>query len=88
MKDCSTPFPKPFVELLEPAIPKNHRVLSELTDIPQKTIVSKEVSLPKRRKFNPEFKHGAVEQACQPSVCCAQMASDLPAPDKLTVNVS
>ena len=31
----------------------------------------------KRRKFSPEFKHGAVEQASQPGVNCAQVAREL-----------
>ena len=31
----------------------------------------------KRRKFSPEFKRGAVEQACQPGVSCAQVAREL-----------
>mgnify|MGYP000627823550 CR=1 FL=1 len=31
----------------------------------------------KRRKFSPEFKRGAVEQACQPDVSCAQVAREL-----------
>lgn len=31
----------------------------------------------KRRKFSPEFKRGAVEQACQPGVSCAQIAREL-----------
>jgi transposase len=33
--------------------------------------------MPKRRKFSPEFKRGAVEQACQPDVSCAQVAREL-----------
>lgn len=33
--------------------------------------------MPKRRKFSPEFKRGAVEQACQPNVSCAQVAREL-----------
>jgi len=31
----------------------------------------------KRRKFSPEFKHGAVEQTKQPGVNCAQIAREL-----------
>ena len=31
----------------------------------------------KRRKFSPEFKQGAVEQASQPGVNCAQVAREL-----------
>ncbi len=31
----------------------------------------------KRRKFSPEFKRGAVEQASQPGVSCAQVAREL-----------
>lgn len=31
----------------------------------------------KRRKFSPEFKRGAVEQASQPGVTCAQVAREL-----------
>ncbi|MBF0647188.1 IS3 family transposase, partial [Desulfuromonas acetoxidans] len=31
----------------------------------------------KRRKFSQEFKRGAVEQACQPNVSCAQVAREL-----------
>ena len=31
----------------------------------------------KRRKFSPEFKRGAVEQARQPGVSCAQVAREL-----------
>jgi transposase len=31
----------------------------------------------KRRKFSSEFKRGAVEQACQPGVSCAQVAREL-----------
>ncbi len=31
----------------------------------------------KRRKFSPEFKQGAVEQARQPGVSCAQVAREL-----------
>ena len=31
----------------------------------------------KRRKFSPEFKQGAVEQASQPGVSCAQIAREL-----------
>jgi len=31
----------------------------------------------KRRRFSPEFKRGAVEQACQPGVSCAQVAREL-----------
>ena len=33
--------------------------------------------MPKRRKFSPEFKKGAVEQAYQPGVSCAQVAREL-----------
>ena len=33
--------------------------------------------MPKRRKFSPEFKKGAVEQARQPNVSCAQVAREL-----------
>lgn len=33
--------------------------------------------MPKRRKFSPEFKRGAVEQASQPGVSCAQVAREL-----------
>lgn len=37
----------------------------------------------KRRKFSAEFKRGAVEQASQPGVSCAQV--ELPTPqDRLT----
>jgi transposase len=31
----------------------------------------------KRRKFSPEFKQGAVEQARQPGVSCSQVAREL-----------
>ncbi len=31
----------------------------------------------KRRKYSPEFKHGAVEQTRQPGVSCAQVAREL-----------
>lgn len=31
----------------------------------------------KRRKFSPEFKQGAVEQARQPGISCAQVAREL-----------
>ena len=31
----------------------------------------------KRRKYSPEFKRGAVEQASQPGVRCAQVAREL-----------
>jgi transposase len=31
----------------------------------------------KRRKFSPEFKRGAIEQARQPGVTCAQVAREL-----------
>lgn len=31
----------------------------------------------KRRKFSAEFKRGAVEQASQPDVSCAQVAREL-----------
>ena len=31
----------------------------------------------KRRKYRPEFKQGAVEQASQPGVSCAQVAREL-----------
>ena len=31
----------------------------------------------KRRKYSPEFKQGAVEQASHPSVSCAQVAREL-----------
>ena len=31
----------------------------------------------KRRKYSPEFKRGAVEQAQQPGVSCAQVAREL-----------
>jgi transposase len=31
----------------------------------------------KRRKFSPEFKRGAVEQAQQPGVSCAQVVQEL-----------
>ena len=31
----------------------------------------------KRRKYSPEFKRGAVEQARQPGVSCAQIAREL-----------
>jgi len=31
----------------------------------------------KRRKFSPEFNRGAVEQARQPGVCCAQVVKGL-----------
>ena len=33
--------------------------------------------MPKRRKFSPEFKKGAVEQARHPDVSCAQVAREL-----------
>lgn len=33
--------------------------------------------MPKRRKFSPEFKRGAVEQASQPGITCAQVAREL-----------
>jgi transposase len=33
--------------------------------------------MPKRRKFSPEFKQGAIEQVCQPDVSCAQVAREL-----------
>ena len=33
--------------------------------------------MPKRRKFSQEFKRGAVEQARQPGVSCAQVAREL-----------
>ena len=33
--------------------------------------------MPKRSKFSPEFKKGAVEQAYQPGVSCAQVAREL-----------
>jgi transposase len=33
--------------------------------------------MPKRRKYSPEFKKGAVEQARQPGVSCAQVAREL-----------
>ena len=31
----------------------------------------------KRRRFNAEFKQGAVVQACQPGISCAQVAREL-----------
>jgi transposase len=34
----------------------------------------------KRRKYSPEFKQGAVEQARQPGVSCAQVARELGIP--------
>ena len=37
----------------------------------------------KRRKFSAEFKRGAVEQASQPGVSCAQMARELGIRDTL-----
>jgi transposase len=37
----------------------------------------------KRRKFSPEFKRGAVEQACQPGISCAQVARELGIRDNL-----
>ena len=37
----------------------------------------------KRRKFSAEFKHGAVEQAKQPGVSCAQVARELGIPENL-----
>ena len=37
----------------------------------------------KRRKFSAEFKRGAVEQANQPGVSCAQVARDLGIRDNL-----
>ncbi len=37
----------------------------------------------KRRKFSPEFKRGAVEQASQPGVSCAQVARELGIRDTL-----
>lgn len=37
----------------------------------------------KRRKFSPEFKRGAVEQARQPGVSCAQVARELGVQDSL-----
>lgn len=33
--------------------------------------------MPKRRKYSPEFKKGAVEQVRQPGVSCAQVAREL-----------
>lgn len=33
--------------------------------------------MPRRRKFSPEFKRGAVDQACQPNVSCVQVAREL-----------
>jgi len=33
--------------------------------------------MPKRRKYSPEFKKGAVEQARQPDVSCAQVVREL-----------
>jgi transposase len=33
--------------------------------------------MPKRRKYSPEFKKGAVEQARQPDVSCSQVAREL-----------
>jgi transposase len=35
------------------------------------------VIMVKRRKYSPEFKRGAVEQARQPGVSCAQVALEL-----------
>lgn len=37
----------------------------------------------KRRKFNAEFKRGAVVQACQPGVSCDQVARELSIRDNL-----
>ena len=37
----------------------------------------------KRRKFSAEFKRGAVEQASQPGVSCAQVARELGIRDNL-----
>ncbi len=37
----------------------------------------------KRRKFSAEFKRGAVEQASQPGVSCAQVARELGIRDTL-----
>lgn len=37
----------------------------------------------KRRKFSAEFKRGAVEQASQPGVSCAQVARELGVRDNL-----
>jgi len=37
----------------------------------------------KRRKFSAEFKRGAVEQASQPGVSCAQVARELGISDNL-----
>ena len=37
----------------------------------------------KRRKFSAEFKRGAIEQASQPGVSCAQMARELGIRDTL-----
>jgi transposase len=33
--------------------------------------------MPKRRKYSPEFKKGAVEQVRQPGVSCSQVAREL-----------
>ena len=40
----------------------------------------------KRRKFSAEFKRGAVEQASQPGVSCAQVARELGIRDTLPVS--
>jgi len=39
--------------------------------------------MPKRRKFSAEFKRGAVEQASQPGVSCAQVARELGVRDSM-----
>jgi len=41
------------------------------------------VSLSKRRKFSVKFKRGALEQASQPGVSCAQVARELGIRDNL-----
>lgn len=41
------------------------------------------VFMSKRRKFSAEFKRGAVEQASQPGVSCAQVARELGIRDTL-----
>lgn len=38
---------------------------------------ARSVFMSKRRKYSPEFKRGAVEQASQPGVSCAQVAREL-----------
>lgn len=41
----------------------------------------------KRRKFSAEFKRGAVEQASQPGVTCAQAAREITRPINMSVVV-